>query len=174
MQTYIKQILIAGGPIGLASAHVIESNSQTGDDLPARLLTEADYPNFFGKMLPRTIARVLELETQVAALSGQLDATTIMRDGLQAELDAAAAATINTVSRVQAKLALLAAGITDQMVQGAIDALDEPQKSAASLAWAEQPTFSRGSVFVAILGQAIGLNAQEIDQLFIDAAAIEL
>ena len=158
----------------MASANVIETDTDTGEDLPARLLTEDDYPAFFGSMLPTTVIRLLELETQVSDLTDQLGAMTIQRDELQAQIDAAAAEAISTVSRVQAKLALHAAGISDETVEAAIDALDEPQRTQATLAWEQAPTFSRSSAFVAILGDGIGLDDQAIDALFIAAAEIEL
>lgn len=73
------------------------------------------------------------------------------------------------VDMAQARLELLDAGLLDD-VGPAIDALPEPQRSAARIEWEYRPTVRRASALVATLGTALGLSSEQIDALFIAAA----
>lgn len=76
------------------------------------------------------------------------------------------------VTRRQAKRALLDAGLL-HLVDAAIAAMPSPQRERAKIDWDEATEFRRDSPLVAFLGAALGLDAQQIDGLFIAAAAIE-
>lgn len=71
----------------------------------------------------------------------------------------------------QARLALLAAGLLDQ-VDAAIAAMPEPQKKAASIEWEYSNALQRSNPFVAQLGAALGLDESVIDDLFVAAAKL--
>lgn len=75
------------------------------------------------------------------------------------------------VTMRQARLALLGAGKL-ALVDTAIDALDEPARTAARIEWEYSSTVLRRGPLVAMLGQAIGLNEAMVDALFIDAARL--
>lgn len=71
----------------------------------------------------------------------------------------------------QARLALLGAGLLQQVDQ-AISALPEPQQSAARIEWDYSSEVHRDRAFVQQLGQALGLSDEQLDALFIQAAAL--
>ena len=75
------------------------------------------------------------------------------------------------VTMRQARLALLGAGLLTQ-VEAAIDALPEPQRSAARIEWDYSSEVHRGRAFVQQLGHALGLTDQQLDDLFTQAAAL--
>jgi hypothetical protein len=68
----------------------------------------------------------------------------------------------------QAKAALQAAGKLD----AANTAVSGSNNQAIIMAWEWAPEVSRDSPSVAAIGQAVGLQSADIDQLFIAAAAI--
>lgn len=75
------------------------------------------------------------------------------------------------VTMRQAKLALLAAGLLDD-VESALDSLLGDEGRAARIEWEYSSVMRRDKPFVAAVGAAAGLNSQQIDELFIAAAGI--
>lgn len=75
------------------------------------------------------------------------------------------------VTMRQARLALLQAGKL-QLVQTAIDSLPSPQKEAALIEWDYSSEVHRNRAFVQMLSVAIGLNNEQMDQLFINASKL--
>lgn len=75
------------------------------------------------------------------------------------------------VTMRQARLALLGAGLLPQ-VETAINALPEPQRSAARIEWDYSSEVHRDRTFVQQLGAALGLTDQQLDDLFTQAAAL--
>ena len=75
-----------------------------------------------------------------------------------------------TVSRFQAKAALLEAGLLDQ-VQEYIDGPDVP--SLVKLAW-QEAGFRRGSKMIKDIGSELGLTEEQMDNLFLQAQKIEV
>lgn len=75
------------------------------------------------------------------------------------------------VTMRQARLALLGAGLLTQ-VDAAIDALPEPQRSAARIEWDYSSEVHRSRAFVQQLGHALGLSDEQLDDLFTQAAAL--
>ncbi len=71
----------------------------------------------------------------------------------------------------QARLALLGVGLLDQ-VQAAMDALDEPTKTAALIEWEYAVSIERGSAWVANMAGALGLTAEQLDDLFRQASQL--
>lgn len=72
-----------------------------------------------------------------------------------------------TISRFQARAALLAAGLLSD-VEAAVAAADP----FAQLAWAEAQEWRRDSPTLLALAHGIGLTDADIDDLFVQAAAI--
>jgi hypothetical protein len=75
------------------------------------------------------------------------------------------------VTMRQARLALLTAGLLDD-VESAIDALPEPPRKAARIEWEFSSEVYRDRDFVLMLGQVLGLDSEEMDDLFITAATL--
>ena len=76
-----------------------------------------------------------------------------------------------SVSMRQARLALLAYGIYAN-VDPAIEAMPEPDRSAARIEWDYSNEVQRHNGFVSQLGPALGLTEEQIDQLFALAATL--
>lgn len=76
------------------------------------------------------------------------------------------------VTRAQAKLALLQAGLLDN-VQAAIDAIpDLNQRKAAQIEWDDRLTFERASGALVTMASLLGMTDSQIDDLFILAASL--
>jgi hypothetical protein len=75
------------------------------------------------------------------------------------------------VTMRQARLALLAAGKLAG-VDAAIDALPEPQKTAARITWDYSSVVLRHQPLVLQLAPAIGLTDAQLDNLFLQAKAL--
>lgn len=77
------------------------------------------------------------------------------------------------VTMRQARLALLGAGLLDD-VEAAISAMgDTPEGKVARIEWDYSSEVHRNKPFVQQLGAAVGLDEQQLDQLFITASGIE-
>lgn len=77
------------------------------------------------------------------------------------------------VTRRQAKQALLLAGLLDN-VQPAIDAIeDATQRGLVQIEWDDSQVFQRDRPALIGLGTALGLDSDGLDQLFIQAGALE-
>lgn len=76
-----------------------------------------------------------------------------------------------TVTRRQALRALHDAGLLDD-VEAAINGLPEPQKTQARIDWNSAQDFRRDFPLLVQLAGAIGLTSEQIDSLFVAAAAI--
>jgi hypothetical protein len=57
-------------------------------------------------------------------------------------------------------------------VQPAINSLPEPDKTKAQIEWEYSNALQRSNPFVAVLGTALGLSSQDLDDLFIQASAL--
>lgn len=96
------------------------------------------------------------------------------RDGLELLPPAEPAPTPvpQTVTRRQARQALLMAELLDD-VQPAIDAISDPvQRRMAQIEWEDSLEFVRTRPLVIQIGEAIGLDAAKLDELFITAAGL--
>lgn len=77
-----------------------------------------------------------------------------------------------SVTRRQARQALLLAGLLKD-VQPAIDAIPDPmQRALAQIEWDDSLEFERKRPLVASIGTAIGLDSAGLDELFITAARL--
>jgi hypothetical protein len=77
----------------------------------------------------------------------------------------------HAVTMRQARLALLAGGYLAG-VDAAINALPQPQQSAARIEWDYSSEVVRSKPFVTLLGAALGLDDAQVDQLFVTAAGL--
>jgi hypothetical protein len=77
----------------------------------------------------------------------------------------------NTVTMRQARLALLGAGLLDN-VNTAINSLPSPQKEAAQIEWEYSQEVHRNKELVVMLLPALGMTEAQADQLFIAAAQL--
>ena len=78
------------------------------------------------------------------------------------------------ITKLQLKIQLVRMGFDLQIIENAIDALPEPQRIIAMLAWAEATNFYRSNEMIAIVGQMFKLTSEQIDKLFIEADKIRL
>lgn len=76
-----------------------------------------------------------------------------------------------SVTRRQARLALLAAGILPA-VETAIDGMDEPARTAAKIEWEDATEIRRDHALIANLAVELKLSDAQLDELFIAASEI--
>lgn len=93
---------------------------------------------------------------------GQWKQSWVVREMTSEELQARVPA---VATMRQARLALLQIGKLDD-VTAAIDAMSEPQKSAAQIEWEYALTVERNSALLQALAAAIGLTDQDLNDLF--------
>lgn len=94
------------------------------------------------------------------------------RDFTQEELDQQRQASVpESVTMRQARLELLNRGLLSS-IETAIDSLPEPERSAVQIEWEYSQTVERNRPFVLMVGQALGLNQTELDDLFIEAKSL--
>lgn len=75
------------------------------------------------------------------------------------------------VEMTQARLALLSRGLLDR-VGAEIEAMEEPNRSAAKIEWEFRITIRRDNHLVLALGALLGLSADDLDDLFIEASKL--
>jgi hypothetical protein len=85
--------------------------------------------------------------------------------------EASLPATPKEVSMRQARLALLARGVLGQ-VDAAIESLPSPDREAARIEWDYSSVVARNSPLVVMMGAALGLDDDALDELFITAARL--
>lgn len=90
-----------------------------------------------------------------------------------AEIEAAQKARVpQSVTRRQARQALLLAGLLDN-VQPAIDSIADPvQRSMAQIEWDDSQQFERKRPLLVSLAAGLGLGEEALDNLFIQAAQL--
>ena len=111
-----------------------------------------------------------QTETGVVPMSPE-EETEFLAQQAAASAEAAKPKVPLVVSRAQAKLALLAFGLLDE-VDAAIALLPDEQRRPAEIDWNDRATVERNSSLVLTLGPALGLDAGKLDELFIFAATL--
>lgn len=92
--------------------------------------------------------------------------------GLEALPDVPGPAAVpQSVTMRQARLALLSAGVLPG-VDAAIASLPSPEKETAQIEWDYGGTVERASPLVTMLGQALGLDGEALDALFVVAGGL--
>lgn len=82
-----------------------------------------------------------------------------------------AVAVPQSVTMRQARLALLGAGLLDD-IDAAINSLPSPQKEAAKIEWEYSQEVQRHNGFVSVLAPMLGLTVAQIDSLLVEAAKL--
>lgn len=115
---------------------------------------------------------------QMADLRAYLGADAAEHEALIAEIEATYVPPEPTppyvpdvVTMRQARLALLSWGLLDDITQ-VINALPSPQKEEALIEWEYSQEVQRHNGFVGILAPSLGLNEEQLDQLFILASSL--
>lgn len=91
---------------------------------------------------------------------------------VEAHLNPPTVSVITSVTMRQARLALLGAGLLDD-VDAAIAAIPDPvQRKAAEIEWEYAQTVDRDSPFTRQLAQGLGLTDEQKDALFTQAATL--
>ena len=76
------------------------------------------------------------------------------------------------VTMRQARLALLAAGYLDRVQEAFANIPDESVKKAAMIEWEYAGTVERNSPFTTQMAAMLGLSSDDLDRLFLAAAAL--
>lgn len=74
------------------------------------------------------------------------------------------------VTARQIRRALLDFGLTETVIVGALNTLSEPTKSQALIEWEYSNEFFRTHNLVALVGQMLGWNTEQLDALWVLAA----
>lgn len=78
---------------------------------------------------------------------------------------------VTVVSKAQAKLALLEAGLLDD-VEAALASMEGVAGQRARIEWNDRTEFHRDHEFIGLLAAAIGLSDADVDALFTQAASL--
>jgi len=120
-------------------------------------------------------AQLTALNAEKTTAEQARDAAQAQVQTLQAQLDALVPPAINGVPQEvtmrQAQLALLGAGLLDT-VDTAIAAIPGDAGRAARITWEKSSAVRRDNPLIAQLQGALGLTSEQIDALFVAAAAI--
>lgn len=115
--------------------------------------------------------------TKPIEVDGQWVQTWVEDDMTQEELEANKPLVPQTVTRRQARQALLLKGVLDK-VDAAIASLDDgtpagkQKMQMAQIEWQDSLNFERNRPLVVVLGGALGFNAAALDELFTFAATL--
>jgi hypothetical protein len=77
-----------------------------------------------------------------------------------------------SVTRRQARQALLLAGLLDSVDTAIAAITDATQRKLAQIEWEDSQDFERNRPLLVSLSAALGLNSAQLDQLFITAATL--
>ncbi len=121
--------------------------------------------------LPLVDTGKIAVPAQIALVDDQWTQLWHIRDMTSDELAAHMPQVPHEITMRQARLALLGGGVLAQ-VAPAIESLPDPEREVARIEWEFSSTVVRDRPLVKMLGQALGLNDQALDQLFITAAEL--
>jgi hypothetical protein len=76
------------------------------------------------------------------------------------------------VTARQIRRALLSIGLTEATILGALNTLPEPTKSAALIEWEYSNEFFRTHYLVGMVGQMLGWNTKQLDDLWVLASTL--
>lgn len=130
----------------------------------------------YAVIIDGSVTNIVEAEAGFAAAQGWIPAGGARIgdawDGSAFTSPPAAPAPVpSSVTMRQARLALLGAGLLDD-VTTAINAMSEPAKTAATIEWEYSNELQRDHALVAVLGAALGLTGAQVDDLFRAAQAL--
>jgi hypothetical protein len=106
----------------------------------------------------------------IEKLEKERDAALSQISTLMSEIEALKTPTkVLKVTKAQARIALLEAGLLDQIEAG-IQAMEEPARTTTLIFWNDSPYYSRDGQLITTLAASFGLTEQMLDALF-DAAS---
>lgn len=121
----------------------------------------------------QTAIRIINADgsvTTVPAVAGNRAYDEILASGVEIQpYEAPPTPPPATATPYQARMALLGAGLLDQ-VEALMLHPDTPQ--AAKIAWEYATVIDRNSAFIESLGPALGLTEEDIDALFVAASQV--
>lgn len=79
---------------------------------------------------------------------------------------------IPDVTPRQIRMALLYAGVTEAMVDAAINTLSSPTKEAAMIAWKYSTAFQRNNALIPLVAQMLNYNSDQLDALWLQAGTL--
>lgn len=79
---------------------------------------------------------------------------------------------IPSVSPRQIRMALLAGGVTEAMVDSVINGFPSPSKEEAMIAWKYSGSYERSIPIIASIGTALGLSSDQLDTLWLSAGTL--
>lgn len=79
---------------------------------------------------------------------------------------------IPQVTARQIRRGLLTYGLTEATILAALNTLPEPTKSTALIEWEYSNEFFRNNPFVPMVGQMLGWNEDQLDELWLVAGAL--
>ena len=79
---------------------------------------------------------------------------------------------IPDVTPRQVRMALLAVGVTEAMIDGVINTLPSPTKEAAMIAWKYSTAFQRNNALIPIVAQMLNYTSADLDNLWITASTL--
>ncbi|MDY0962108.1 MULTISPECIES: hypothetical protein [Massilia] len=120
---------------------------------------------------PSVDAGKIAVPTQIALVDDRWTQLWSIREMTPEELTTQMPQVPQEITMRQARLALLSTGVLAQ-VASAIETLPDAQRDAARIEWEFSSTVVRDRPLVKMLGQALGLDDQALDQLFITAAEL--
>lgn len=154
--------------IRAAMPHVLFGETITDDDLTGPGIEI--YP--LHSQMPEVQAGEIAVPVSVELIDEQWTQIWTVRDMTPEELDAAKPPVPQQITAGQGREALYNAG-KFHAVQPAIDAIEDvDEKWRVQNAWDNRPTWERQSPFVLMMAGVLGLDSQQTDQLFIDAAKL--
>lgn len=169
--SYVERVLIVLNPDGtLKGAHQERSSEIKDGDTVLSVRQEGAEP-----INAAIVASVLPSATyisQAASLTAQLETVTAERDAARAQIKATPVPEVingvpQVVSDLQARRALLGAGLLPAVENAVVAAGGD-----AAIYWERSTSIRRDSQFIASIGPQLGLNAGQIDNLFIVAAQL--
>lgn len=123
-------------------------------------------------VLPETQPGEVAVPGAVELVDGEWMQLWTVRDMTPEELEESKPSVPQVITIGQGKEALYNAGLFSS-VQSAIDAIEDADtKWRIQNAWDNRPSWERQSPFVLMMAGVLGLDSQQADQLFIDAAKL--
>lgn len=124
------------------------------------------------------VVNVIEADADFAATVGGIASETaspgdLYSGGVFTRPDPPPASVPASVSMAQARIALARAGVSESTVDSLIEALpDGLTKTEARIWWQRSNEVQRAHPVVALMAPALGLDTEELDNLFREAATV--
>lgn len=166
---------------GLTKARLAANLARVGSN-ESQFATDADYAAWVCAAVGIATLPTTAAESYFEQYAGKtvVEMETALSDAIIAASEANPEAPLPTptvaaipqrVSMRQARLALLGAGLLST-IDAAIASLPSPQKEAAQIEWEYSAYVERSNALIASLSTALGMTAEQMDALFVQAATL--